>query len=199
LAWFARAASAGHTEAAYMLGVELLSREPTQAIEWLRRAAEHGQPHAAAKLGEVYLGGDHVPQSYAEAARWFEKAAFPIERDFSRGPPPSADGALRAWWYPTYHLAYEFVDSRAKIALGDLLANGLGVSQDYNRAALLYRQAAGENFSEAAVKLGDLHARGLGVERDLAEAERWYRQAADAGDEIGMARLEALLDRPPRS
>jgi len=46
----------------------------TAAIE-LRELAEKGDPAAQTKVGNMYADGVGVPQSYAEAIRWFRKAA----------------------------------------------------------------------------------------------------------------------------
>jgi TPR repeat protein len=37
--------------------------------------AEHGNAGAQAMLGEIYLNGQGVPEDYAEALKWFHKAA----------------------------------------------------------------------------------------------------------------------------
>lgn len=54
------------------IGVE---RDDTQALAWLRKAAEQNYPDAWAELGNMYLAGDGVPQDRAEATRWYQKAA----------------------------------------------------------------------------------------------------------------------------
>jgi len=46
----------------------------TAAIE-LRELAEKGDPIAQTNVGEMYADGIGVPQNYAEAIRWFRKAA----------------------------------------------------------------------------------------------------------------------------
>ena len=44
-------------------------------LEDLRRLAQLGDPVAQFALGARYAQGDEVRQDYAEAVRWFEKAA----------------------------------------------------------------------------------------------------------------------------
>jgi hypothetical protein len=47
----------------------------TQAIFWLRKAAEQGNANAQAALGMMYANGQGVPQDYAQALFWYRKAA----------------------------------------------------------------------------------------------------------------------------
>ena len=42
---------------------------------WYRLAAEHGHVKSQYKLGQIYEGGNGVKQDYAEAAKWYRKAA----------------------------------------------------------------------------------------------------------------------------
>ena len=43
--------------------------------EWYRLAAEQGDAEAQCGLGEMYYGGEGVPQDYAEAIKWWKLAA----------------------------------------------------------------------------------------------------------------------------
>jgi TPR repeat protein len=55
---------------------------------------------------------------------------------------------------------------------------GLGVPQDYTQAALWYRKAAEQGYSDAQWMLGALYYKGQGVPQDYAEAYFWYDLAA---------------------
>ncbi len=46
-----------------------------EAIEALRARAEKGDVDAQNNLGEMYGKGQGVPQDYAEAVKWYRKAA----------------------------------------------------------------------------------------------------------------------------
>lgn len=73
-------------------------------------------------------------------------------------------------------------DAEAQVLLGDLYARGLGVRQDFARAAEYYRAAA--NFGrhmQAQYLLGDLYFYGRGVPHDYGQAIEWFRRAALAG------------------
>ena len=48
---------------------------PADDIETLRKAAEQGDADAQTALGMRYYTGDGVPKDYAEAVKWYHKAA----------------------------------------------------------------------------------------------------------------------------
>lgn len=47
----------------------------TEALRWLRRAAEAGYPMAQVELGEMYYAGHGVERNLEEATSWMRKAA----------------------------------------------------------------------------------------------------------------------------
>jgi TPR repeat protein len=96
-----------------------------------------------------------------------------IYRDGLTGKP---DGAEAYRWFTE---AMKRGDLDAPLMLGDLYARGLGVRQDYARAAELYRTAANFGHSaEAQYLLGDLYAYGRGLPQDYTLAIAWLRKAA---------------------
>jgi TPR repeat protein len=90
-------------------------------------------------------------------------------------PTPNVPEAI-AW----YRRAAEKGVPEAQNTLGDHLAQGRGVPQDYKAAAAFYRAAA-DKFPLAAAHLGDLYCYGYGVAEDGAECAKWYRKAAESG------------------
>ena len=88
----------------------------TEAVKWLRKAADQGtadqgvaEAHYA--LGSMYETGRGVRQNYAEAARWHRKAA-------------------------------EQGHAQAQIHLGRLYETGLGIPQNYVQAHMWFNLAA---------------------------------------------------------
>jgi TPR repeat protein len=70
-----------------------------------------------------------------------------------------------------------------------------GTPKDESKAAVLYRQAAGQHYAPAEYNLALLYEEGRGVAKDLFEAARWYRAAAEQGDaeaQNNLGRLYAL-------
>jgi hypothetical protein len=47
----------------------------TSSLTDIRKAAEQGLAYSQYVLGGIYYNGDGVPQDYAEAAKWYRKAA----------------------------------------------------------------------------------------------------------------------------
>ena len=84
-------------------------------------------------------------------------------------------------------------DSGAQNTLGDLYANGRGVTQDYTLAVKWYRQAAHQGHAAAQYNLGTLYASGIGVPRNPAEAAKWYRQSAGQGNLDAQYNLAQML------
>ena len=72
-----------------------------------------------------------------------------------------------------------------------------GVTQNFEKAALWFREAADNKIANASYNLGVLYHQGLGVERDLDRALYWYREAAKLGHpeaqyNLGIAHIEGI-------
>lgn len=85
-------------------------------------------------------------------------------------------------------------DASAEYLLGRTHLDGIGVPQDFTKAAQWIAKAAEKDDARAQNLLGRLHAQGLGVERDTAAAVRWMRRAAEKGDPVHQYDLGILLD-----
>jgi len=72
-----------------------------------------------------------------------------------------------------------------------------GVTQNFERASLWFREAADNKVANADYNLGVLYHQGLGVERDLDRALYWYREAAKLGHpeaqyNLGISYIEGI-------
>lgn len=72
-----------------------------------------------------------------------------------------------------------------------------GVKQNFERAALWFREASDNGIANARYNLGVLYHQGLGVKRDLNRALYWYREAAtlshpEAQYNLGIAYIEGI-------
>ena len=59
--------------AAYLLG-KGVRRDERNAAQWLRRAAEQGEPGAQFLLGHLYMQGLGLPKDAREGTAWIRKA-----------------------------------------------------------------------------------------------------------------------------
>jgi len=66
--------------------------------------------------------------------------------------------------------------------LGEIYQEGLGVAQDYTKAAEAYRKAADLGDANAQFSLGTFAAEGRGVPKDLSKAADLFEQAAKNGN-----------------
>jgi len=76
-------------------------------------------------------------------------------------------------------------------------AGHAGVKQNFDRAALWFREGADNGIANAQYNLGVLHHQGLGVDESLAKAMYWYREAAknnhpEAEYNLGIAYIEGI-------
>lgn len=157
LAWFRKAAEAGHGEAATALGESLLfgrgtAADAAQAVRWLKAGAEAGVARAQLQYGSALFRGDGgLARDVAAAASWLRKAAD--------------GGEVHAMWF-----------------VGEEMRTGGLWPKDAAAARRVLRQAAEQGQPLAARSLADMCMTGEGGAQDHAEARRWYVRAAEAGD-----------------
>ena len=138
-------------------------------------------------LGSMYYTGQGAHQDYAEAARWYRKAADQgyaeaqnnLGAMYGNGHGVHQDDAEAVKWY---RQAAEQGHAEAQYNLGSMYHNGDGVREDYAEALRWYRQAAEQGNASAQHNLGVMYSNGQGVRRNDAEAFRWFRKAAEQGD-----------------
>jgi len=181
-------AAAGNADAQCGLGRQYenalgVPQDNTQAVLWLRKAAEHGNITAQVELGVVF---DKM-QDFAQALIWYRKAAeqgnaraeYNVGLAYQNGESVQKDMALAIVWY---RKAADQGDVIAQNNLGVIYDQGLGVQQDYIQAADLYRKAAEKGFAEAQYGLGFLYLNGKGVPKDESLATAWMLKAAEQGE-----------------
>jgi TPR repeat protein len=83
-------------------------------------------------------------------------------------------------------------DPSAAFEVGTRLAEGRGVTQDFEQAVLWYKRAAARGFAPAQYRLATLLESGLGVSSDLAAARGWYLKAAEQGHAKAMHNAAVL-------
>jgi hypothetical protein len=161
---------------------------------------EDGDAEHQYRLGISYAQGRGVHRDYAEAFRWFSKAAdqgyakaeYNLASMYAQGQGVRQDYKEALRWS---RLAADQGDAKAEASLGISYARGEGVPQDYAEAVRWYRKAADQGNPVAQYGLGFMYYSGHGVARDYAEALRWYRRAADHGDAMAQYALGFMYSR----
>ena len=131
-----------------------------------------------------------VPQNYAEAAKWYRRAAdldyaegqynLGILYQQGQGVPQDYAGAVRL-----YRLAISQYFAPAMSNLASMYHKGLGLPQDDVEAVRLYRRAADQGNTQAQNNLGTMYAFGQGVPQDYVQAHMWFSLSVALGDPFG--------------
>jgi TPR repeat protein len=132
-------------------------------------------PDSPYRMAIKYRDGIGVTQDYAEAVKWFRKAAdqgnasaqndFGVMYDEGEGVPKDHAEAVK--WYQK---AADQGDAVAQVNLGERYRDGKGVAKDDAEAVRWYRKAADQGNALAQYNLGLMYAFGEGVAKDEAEA-----------------------------
>ena len=192
-ALYEKLATTGNARAEARLGQmqlagELGSKDDTQALAHLRKAAEAGDGIGQYLLGSAYQRGNGVEKDPAAAQKWFTAAAqtlpqavanndaeaqFILAILYLNGQGIGKDDAQSRQWL-------EKAAANGNPSAQNLLGNTLLAdnAQENKRAAVNWLKKAAEQGSSAAQNtLGDLYKSGRGVIANPATAAEWYRQA----------------------
>ncbi|MBN2753036.1 MAG: sel1 repeat family protein, partial [Rhodospirillaceae bacterium] len=169
VAWYDRAAKAGHAEAQVNLGYMLfhgegITPDREAGLYWYEQAAKTGLATAQYNAAKVYWDGDGVKRDPARARALFAAAAKQglSEAQFALGiallTPPVDDKAAFSW----------------------------------------FSRAAAQGAAEAYGKLAGLYVLGRGSEKDPVAAAMWAVLAEGAGDPMArQLRLKLENDLTP--
>jgi len=83
-------------------------------------------------------------------------------------------------------------DAEAQFSLGAMYEEGLGVNQDFARAAYWYLKAADQGHASAQNNIGSLYYNGTGVFRNKKKAKHWHTLAAAQGHQAAQRNLSKL-------
>ena len=194
-----KAAKLGHAESQFRAGELAIDEfgEYDDGIEWLRKAAEQGNPFAMRRLGSVFEAKDKAESDdwyrnaaealYTAAKQGDARAQFELAGLYRDGLGVPKDSAEADKWFElaakNYRSAAEQGDPDAQCALGGLYQKGVGVEKDDAEAVKWFRKAAEQGFMKGKTLLGMALFEGKGVKKDEAEGVRWLREAAEQGDE----------------
>jgi TPR repeat protein len=185
-------AAEGDSRAQYGLGYMYdnglgLPKNPSEAVDWYRRAAEQGNPEAQWDLALLYTKGrEGIPFDMERAAEWYRKVA---EQGHAKaqhflgkmyylgdGVPKNYDEAAK--WS---RMAADQGDAQGQNLLGVLYWRGFGVPEDPAQAVRWICMAAEQELPGAYLNLATMHMRGRGVPQDFVKALMWFNLFDDTG------------------
>ena len=135
-----------------------------QALSLYEAAAHQG--HMLAQLHLAHsLRADEVIHTHEH-----EASVVPAPRKSSRRS--SAPHLVRSLNF--FRMAAEQGNPEAQFELGQMHAQGLGITQQFEAAADWYLLAAKQGHAKAQFHLGFLYSHGQGVRQDYAKAYQWY-------------------------
>lgn len=153
----------------------------------LREAAANGDARAQFEVAAILTEGRAVPQDYAAAAIWYERAAnagfVPAQYrlgslyENGNGVEKNLDSA-KIW----YERAAEAGNRMSMHNLAAIYAGGGLGTQEFDSAAKWFEEAASRGMTDSQFNLGMLYARGLGVPQSLEDSFKWFGIAARSGD-----------------
>ncbi|MBU5679197.1 serine/threonine-protein kinase [Blautia sp. MSJ-9] len=118
-------------------------------------------------------------------------ACYFLGKIMSNNETKEDDEEAASW----YEKAVEEGDISAMNNLAYMYECGVGVSQDYEKALELYKQAADCGLGVAMTTMGTIYWQGLlGQEIDNAEAVKWYEKAIENGDAAAMNYLAYMYE-----
>jgi len=156
------------------------------ALEILIPLAAAGDANAQNSLGVMYERGSGVQQSYAEAIKWYGKAAEQgsakaqtnLGSMYEGGFGVQQDYAEAIKWF---RKAAEQGLASAQTNLGLMYFKELGVQQDYAVALKWFVKAAEQGDAYAQHNLGFMYFKGLRVPQDAIKAYAWNELAIAGG------------------
>ena len=196
--WYKRGAALGDTPAMYKMGMILLkgllgqTKNPREALTWLKRAAERADkdnPHALHELGLLYESAapndviirdeNYSRQLFTQAAELgYKYSQFRLGSAYEYGMlgcPVDARESI-AW----YSRAAAQEEHQSELALsGWYLTGAEGLLQQSDTEAYLWaRKAANSGLAKAEYAMGYFTEVGIGTPANLEEAQRWYWRSA---------------------
>jgi TPR repeat protein len=177
--WYRLAAEQGHAESQNRLGIAYrkgqgVLQSHKEATKWHRLAAEQGHAESQKRLGMAYRKGEGVLQSHKEATKWLLKSA---EQKYVK-----AQILIRTSYHQWHKQIAEEGDLYAQRFLGASYYLGLGITQDYTKAAKWYKKAAEQEDRVSQNILGAMYEKGKGVSKDFVEAYKWFSLSQETGN-----------------
>ena len=168
-------------------------------FEDTKAKGENGDAIAQDTLGTWYYTGTSVSKNYAEAVKWWRKAAeqgnasgqYGLGICYWNGNGVSKDTTEAAKWY---RKSAEQGNANGQWGLAGCYDydDGKGVKKNFVEAAKWLRKAAEQGQADAQNLLGLHYYMGKGVIKDYVEAYKWINLSASQGNKIAEKSLGHL-------
>jgi TPR repeat protein len=151
-------------------------------------------------IGNLYRSGQGIPQDYALAQEWYEKAADrgntlamrDLGQLFEQGHGVPQDPTQAYIWYKK---AADRNDADAMRLVGLLYKSGLGVAKDSGKMLEWLEKSAAAGNIAAMINLGNTYKSGEDVPQDYGQAVSWFGKASDRGSTLAMRDLALLFEQ----
>jgi len=145
---------------------------------------EQSEQKASFYLGRIYNEGSGVSQDYAQALKWYEKAAskgwWPAQKAlgvlYYNGRGTAKDYTQAFSWFKK---AADKGDKDASFFVGYMYYAGEGVARDYQQAVSWFKKAGEKGQLDAQCFLAHLYAYGEEIDLDLDQSEYWFDKAIE--------------------
>jgi len=164
------------------LGAPILTNSE-EALVWLYRARENGQPYALLELGDYYLYDYDQKDEYQKAITYFSEAYEKYEvlsdglgicYEYGIGTDPNAGEAFKY-----YEIAANQQNKNAMYRLGRCYLNGTGTKKNESQAYHWFANAANYGDAPSQYHAGLLLLKGQGVAMNKEEGFKMLQQAAE--------------------
>ncbi len=197
-----RAARLGSELAMLFLGDHLLATEPGVAADWIRRAADKGQPEAMFMMGDLTFRGIGMPADPGQTAHWYELAS---DKGFVKAKVNLAEcyelgkGGVQRDFDHAFQLLNEALGLEPKnpIALEKLAfayESGHGTPVNAKQAFALMKRAAELGNTNAMANLGAYYMKGLGTPPNATAAVVLFKTGAEKNNPAAMFFYAQCLD-----
>ena len=142
-----------------------------QAFENAMKYAVGGDWNNQYKVGDMYLRGVGVEQSFTEAERWISLAMETAKNFDASSPLRAARCGMDA----------EKGDAEGQYNLGMCYYNGYGLPKDFDQAALWLEKASEQGHLAAKALLAQCFINGRGVKQSFVKAKKLLEEAKALG------------------
>ena len=164
-------------------------------MERMRFRAVNNNTDAIKRMGNFYYDGVGVKKDYAEAIKWYEKAASlgdswsknrlgEMYRD-GKGTTIDIESSTK-WFLEAAHQGN--IGSIANL-INIYVSGSTNDEGIFNEAFEMMNANALSGNLDAIKRMGNFYYDGVGVKKDYAEAIKWYEKAASLGDSWSKNRL----------